>query len=119
MKNLLIQVRIFLAGILRRLLKITQKADVSPQAQIVWLNLRFILFLTVLALFYIANNHVANKKMGQINLLTKELKELNWQLETERATLTTQSRLSEVASSASEIGLEVPRKPAQPIIVNK
>ncbi len=42
-------------------------------------NLPFILFLAVVALVYIANNHLAEKKIIRINRLSREIKELKWE----------------------------------------
>ncbi len=46
--------------------------------QFVSKNLKFIYFSGVLALFYIANAHAAEKKVRQIHSLREEIKELRW-----------------------------------------
>lgn len=79
-------------------------------------NLLYILFLFVLCMVYIFNNHLALKLVREINLKAKELKELRWEYLTYKSDLMYKSKLTEVLPKAKEMGLEELKNP--PFIIN-
>ncbi len=82
-------------------------------------NLPFILFLSVLALIYIANSHLAEKKIRKINKLSRDIKELKWDYLNLKSTLMFQSKMSEVSKAVEPLGLKELSTPPQRIIVKE
>lgn len=78
-------------------------------------NLPFILFLAVVALVYIANNHLAEKKIIRINRLSREIKELKWEYLSVKSELMFRSKLSEVSKAVEPLGLKELSTPPQRI----
>lgn len=78
-----------------------------------WLNyqsvvkqLPFILFLAVLAVIYIYNGHRADKITRDIDVLTREVKELKWEYISKKKVVMFMSKPSEVAKAAAPLGLK-------------
>lgn len=78
-----------------------------------WLNyqsvvrqLPFILFLAVLAVIYIYNGHQADKITRNIDVLTREVKELKWEYIDKKKVVMFLSKPSEVAKAAAPLGLK-------------
>lgn len=69
-------------------------------------NVPFFLFLSLLAILYIANGHYADNTIRNINKTTKFLKEQEYEYKTLNGKLMYQNRLSEVAKSTELIGLK-------------
>jgi hypothetical protein len=69
-------------------------------------NVPYFLFLSVLAIFYIANGHYADNTIRNINKTTRLLKEQEYEYKTLNGKLMFQNRLSEVAKSVEAIGLK-------------
>jgi hypothetical protein len=80
-------------------------------------NLPFILFLAVIALVYIANSHLAEKKVRKINKLSREIKELKWEYLSVKSELMFRSKLSEVSKAVEPLGLKELSTPPQRIEV--
>ena len=80
-------------------------------------NRTYILFLSVLAVVYIANNHLAEKKIRKINRLGKEIKELKWEYLYLKSELMFNSKLSEVSKAVEPLGLKEMSTPPQRIMV--
>ncbi|RAI98463.1 hypothetical protein LX64_04825 [Chitinophaga skermanii] len=80
-------------------------------------NIPFILFLAALALVYIANSHLAEKKIRRINKLGKEIKELKYQYLNVKSELMFQSKMSEVSKTVEGTGLKELNAPPQKIVV--
>lgn len=74
----------------------------------------FVLFLTVVALFYIANSYYAERKIRQINKINNELKELRSEYITSKSKLMFVSKQSEVAKTAEEMGLPIKESTTPP-----
>jgi Bacteriodetes cell division protein (FtsL-like) len=74
-------------------------------------NLHYVFFMFLLAMIYIANNHMAQKLVTDINHKAKELKELRWDYLTIKSDLMYQSKLTEVLPKANEIGLKELNEP--------
>lgn len=82
-------------------------------------NMPFILFLSALALVYIANSHMAEKKVRRINKLGREIKELRWEYLNVKSELMFRSKLSEVSKAVEPLGLKALNNPPQKIVVKK
>lgn len=80
-------------------------------------NMPFILFLSGLALIYIANSHLAEKKIRRLNKLSKEIKELKWEYLNVKSDLMFQSKMSEVNKAVEPLGLKVLNNPPQKIVI--
>ena len=78
-------------------------------------RLPFILFLSLLALLYIANGHYADKNIREINKTRSELKELHWKYLNVKSDLMFRSKFSEVSKSVESLGLK--ELDAPPIII--
>ncbi len=82
-------------------------------------NMPYILFLSVLALIYIANSHLAEKKIRRINQLSKEIKELKWEYINVKSELMFRSKMSEVSKSVEPLGLKTLSSPPQKILLKQ
>ncbi len=69
-------------------------------------NVPYFLFLTMLAILYIANGHYADNTIRNINKTTRLLKEQEYEYKTLNGKLMFQNRLSEVAKAVEQIGLK-------------
>lgn len=80
-------------------------------------NILFISFLCLLGLFYIANSHSAENKVGRIIALKSEIKELNWEYLSLKSDLVQSSMFSSVEEKLveKELGLRG-KKPVQIIV---
>lgn len=78
-------------------------------------NMPFIGFLAVLALIYIANSHLAEKRIRRINKLGKEIKELKWEYLNVKSELMFRSKMSEVSKAVEPLGLKQLNSPPQKI----
>ncbi|MGH2643444.1 MAG: FtsL-like putative cell division protein [Chitinophagaceae bacterium] len=98
-----------------------EKRDWRPHINYEWVvkNLPFILFLSLIALLYIANGHYAVKNIREINKLSQEVKELNWRYIDAKSDLMSRSKMSEVSQGVSNNGLQVPLTPPLNIQSNK
>lgn len=74
-------------------------------------HLPFILFLALLAIFYIANGYYADDKIREVNKISNELKELRSEYISTKSDLMFASKQSEVAKSAEVLGLKEPVVP--------
>jgi hypothetical protein len=82
-------------------------------------NMPFILFLSLLALIYIANSHLAEKKVRRINKLGREIKELKWEYLNVKSELMFRSKMSEVSKAVEPLGLKELSIPPQKIELQK
>jgi hypothetical protein len=78
-----------------------------------WLvrNMRFILFLALLAILYIANGHYGDKTIRQINKLSREVKELKYEHTMLKADVMFRSKESELVKAVTPLGLKTPEEP--------
>ncbi len=81
-------------------------------------HIPFILFLSLLAIFYIANGYWADDKIRQVNRITAQLKELRSEYISTKSDLMFISKQSEVARSAEKLGLKEPVVPPMKIVIN-
>lgn len=75
--------------------------------------LPFVLYVALLGMIYIANRHLAERNIRDIDKLTKEVRELNWEYKITQADLAYKSTLSEVAKRADTLGIKESLQPAQ------
>lgn len=78
----------------------------------------FILFLTVLIIFYIANSYYAERVIRDIDKTKLELKEKNAEFISTRSELMFQSKQSEVARSVSPFGIYESKEPPEKLIAS-
>lgn len=69
-------------------------------------NIPFFLFLSVLAVVYIYNGHYADKTIRNINKVSKELKELQYEYKTLKSEVMFRSKQSEMAKAVEPLGLK-------------
>jgi hypothetical protein len=69
-------------------------------------NIPFFLFLSVLAVIYIYNGHYADKTIRNINQVSKELKELQYEYKTLKSEVMFRSKQSELAKAVAPAGLK-------------
>lgn len=79
----------------------------------------FIVFITLLIIFYIANRYYAEESAIEESKLKQELKDLRAESLTIKAKLMDKTKRSEVAKLVDEIGLKDLDKPAKKIVVKK
>ena len=78
-------------------------------------NVPFFLFLSVLALIYIYNGHFADKTVRNINKVSNEVKELQYEYKTLKSEVMFRSKQSELAKAVSPLGLKELTQP--PVIL--
>lgn len=81
-------------------------------------HLPFILFLSLIAIFYIANGYYADDKIRQVNKISNQLKELRSEYISTKSELMFASKQSEVARAAEKMGLKEPIVPPVKIQVD-
>jgi hypothetical protein len=79
--------------------------------------LPFIIYVAFLGMVYIANRHLTEKNLRQIDKLTKEVKELNWDYKSTKADLAYKSTLTEVAKRVDTLGIKESVEPPQKLII--
>ena len=70
-------------------------------------NMNFFLFLSVLAVLYIANGHLADKTIRNINKTQNEIKDLQYQYKTLKSEVMFKSEEAEVLKVAAPLGLKI------------
>jgi hypothetical protein len=81
-------------------------------------HIPFILFLSVIAILYIANGYWADDKIRQVNRISSQLKELRSEYISTKSDLMFVSKQSEVAKAADKMGLKEPIAPPMKIVVD-
>ena len=76
----------------------------------------FVLFLTLIALCYVANGYYAERTVRKINQVTNELKELKSEFITSKSDLMFLSKQSEVAKTAFKLGIKESVTPPKKIV---
>ena len=69
-------------------------------------NLPLVLFIAMLGVLHVANNHTAENKIRQMNKLEQDIKELRWTYMTAKSELMYKSKQSEVAKMVEEMCLK-------------
>ena len=75
----------------------------------------FLLFLSCIAILYIANGYQADDKIRDVNKITNELKELRSEYISTKSDLMFVSKQSEVAKAAEPMGIKEPVVPPMKI----
>ncbi|MGZ3883793.1 MAG: FtsL-like putative cell division protein [Bacteroidia bacterium] len=78
----------------------------------------FVLFLTLLAILYIANGYYADDKIREVNKTTNQLKELRSEFISTKSDLMFVSKQSEVAKAAEPLGIKEPVVPPMKIEID-
>nr|WP_242692164.1 FtsL-like putative cell division protein [Aridibaculum aurantiacum] len=78
-----------------------------------WLlkNINFFLFMSVLAVIYIANGHMADNRIRRINDTARKLKDLQYEYKTLKSEMMFKSRESEMVKAAEPLGLKLDTVP--------
>ena len=74
-------------------------------------NLGFFLFLSALAVMYIANGHMADNRIRRINDTANKLKDLQYEYKTIKSEMMFRSRESELVKAAVPLGLQLDSTP--------
>ena len=80
-------------------------------------HIPFIAFVALLAIVYIANRHYAERTVRQIDHLSKEVKEMNWDYKSLSADLMKLTTQSEIAKRVDSMGLKERKAPPKKIVV--
>jgi len=70
-------------------------------------NMNFFLFLSVLAVLYIANGHTADRTIRNINKTQNELRELQYEYKTLKSEVMFKSEESQVLKAVEPLGLKI------------
>ena len=81
-------------------------------------HIPFILFLSVIAILYIANGYWADDKVRQVNKLNAQIKDYRSEYISTKSDLMFVSKQSEVAKSVEKMGLKEPIVPPMKIVVD-
>ena len=84
-----------------------QKLDFKKWFNYQWIvrNVPFFLFLSMLAVLYIANGHAADNMVRDINVMNKLLKEQEYEYKMLNGKLMYQNRQTEMSKAVEAIGL--------------
>ena len=81
-------------------------------------HIPFILFLSVIAILYIANGYWADDKVRQVNKLNAQIKDFRSEYISTKSDLMFVSKQSEVAKAVEKMGLKEPIVPPMKIVVD-
>lgn len=79
-------------------------------------NIPFFLFLSLLAVLYIYNGHMADKLVRKISRSERNIKELEYEYKSIKAEVIYRSKASELVKAVEPLGLKEPKLP--PVILN-
>ncbi len=82
-------------------------------------NLPFLIFLAILALFYISNTYYTEKTFKQIEKIKNELKELRYQSITTKAKMLDVCKQTEIAKKVGLLGIKETITPPYKIFYSK
>jgi len=100
----------------------TTKTTLKSMLNYQWIvmNISFFLFLSFIAILYIANGHLTDKSIRKINTTKKELKELQFEYKTLKSDLMRRSRAVEIQDKVAPYGLMVAKEmPIRLVLENK
>ena len=81
--------------------------------------LPFVFYIAFLGMLYIANRHISENAVRDIDKISKEVKELSWEYKSSKADLAFKSTLTEVAKRADTLGIKTSEQPPQKITVKE
>ena len=89
--------------------KTTQKNPLKGLFNYDWIvkNITFFLFLSVLAVLYIANGHMSDRTIRRINAINNELKELQYVYKTLKSEVMYKSEEAQIVKASEPLGLKV------------
>ena len=70
-------------------------------------NLTFFLFLSAIAVLYIANGHMADRTIRDINKTQKEIKDLQFEYKTVKSEVMYKSEVSQIQKAVAPLGLNI------------
>lgn len=79
----------------------------------------FIAFIGLLAIIYIANRHYAERTVREIDQLSRDVKEMNWDYKSLSADLMKLTTQTEIAKRVDSMGLKERTEPPKKIVVVK
>jgi len=82
-------------------------------------NLLFFLFLALLAVIYIANGHMADNTIRDINNTARDVKELQYEYKSLKSEEMFKSRESQIVEAATPLGLKISNEPPMRLTVEK
>jgi len=82
-------------------------------------NFKFLLFLSGLAILYIANAHYAEGNVRRIQMLQKDIKELKWEYTSIKSETMYKSMQSQIDESLEPVGLDLSNSGPKVIDKNK
>lgn len=74
-------------------------------------NINFFMFMSVLAVLYIANGHMADNRIRKISETGRKLKDLQYEYKTLKSEIMFKSRESEMVKAAEPLGLKLDTVP--------
>jgi hypothetical protein len=92
--------------------KINSKNPIKGLLNYEWIvkNIGFFLFLSLLAVLYIANGHMGDKTIRRINSINNELKELQFTYKTLKSELMYKTEESQIVKLVEPIGLKISKE---------
>ena len=81
--------------------------------------LPYVLFVTVVGIFYIGNSHYAEKNIRKIDALKKEVEDLRADYTTLKADYMYASKQSEVARKVEKLGIKESLRPPEKIVIRE
>ncbi len=81
-------------------------------------NIPFFLFLAMLAVLYIANGHMADKTVRDIDATSNQLKELQYEYKTVKSEMMYKTREAAMVGAAAPLGLKISPQPPMHIIID-
>lgn len=82
-------------------------------------NTGFFLFLAVLAVVYIANGHVADKMLRDIDRTEDEIKQLQFEYKTVKREVMFRTEEAQLVKAVTPMGLEIPKEMPQRLQLEK
>ncbi len=82
-------------------------------------NLNFFLFLALVAVVYIANGHMADKTIRNINKTQQEIKDLQYEYKTVKSEVMYKSEEAQVEKAAAPLGLKITKDVPQRLQLEK
>jgi cell division protein FtsL len=82
-------------------------------------NLLFFLFLTLLAVIYIANGHMADNTIRDINNTAQDVKELQYEYKSLKSEEMFKSRESQIVEAATPLGLKISNEPPMRLMADR
>ncbi len=92
--------------------KINSKNPIKGLLNYEWIvkNIGFFLFLSLLAVLYIANGHMGDKTIRRINSINNELKDLQFTYKTLKSELMYKTEESQIVKLVEPIGLKISKE---------